>query len=36
VEEKQNERYVSDYQLYTKTLLLSLVKNGKEVRSCSN
>jgi len=33
VEEKQNEHYVGDYKLYTKTLLLSKVKNGKEVRS---
>lgn len=33
VEEKQNEHYVNDYQLYTKTLILSQVKDGKEVRS---
>jgi len=33
VEEPRNEHYVNDYQLYTKTLLLSLVQNGKEVRS---
>ncbi len=33
VEERQTEHYVSDYQLYTKTLLLSQVKNDKEVRS---
>lgn len=33
VEEIQNEHYVNDYKLYTKTLLLSFVKNGKEVKS---
>lgn len=32
-EEKGNEHYVTDYQLYTKSLVLSLVKDGKEVRS---
>lgn len=33
VEDKGNEHYASDYQLYTKSLILSLVKDGKEVRS---
>lgn len=33
VEEKGNEHYVKDYQLYTKSFILSLVKNGKEVKS---
>jgi len=33
VEEDKNEHFVKDYQLYTKTLLLSFVKGGKEVRS---
>lgn len=33
VESKGNEHYVNDYRLYTKTLILSLVKDGKEVRS---
>lgn len=33
IESRGNEHYVSDYQLYTKTLILSLVKDGKEVRS---
>ena len=33
VEEEQNEHYVNDYQLYTKTLILSHVKDGREVRS---
>ena len=32
VEEKGNEHYVSDYGLYTKSLVLSLVKDGKEAR----
>ena len=33
VESKENEHFVNDYQLYTKALILSLVKDGKEVRS---
>lgn len=33
VEERGNEHFVNDYQLYTKSLILSLVKDGKEVRS---
>ena len=33
IENKGNEHYVNDYQLYTKTLILSLVKGGKEIRS---
>jgi thiol-disulfide isomerase/thioredoxin len=33
VEEKGNEHYVTDYQLYTKSLVLSLVKDGKEIKS---
>lgn len=32
VEEKGNEHYANDYRLYTKSLILSLVKDGKEVR----
>jgi len=32
VEEKGNEHYGGDYQLYTKSLVLSLVKDGKEVK----
>jgi hypothetical protein len=32
VEEKGNEHYVSEYQLYTKSLILSLVKDGREAR----
>jgi hypothetical protein len=33
VEEKGNEHYINDYQLYTKSLVLSLVKDGKEIKS---
>ena len=33
VEQSGNEHFVNDYQLYTKSLVLSLVKDGKEVRS---
>ena len=32
-EERGNEHYVSDYQLYTKSLVLSLIKDGKEIES---
>jgi hypothetical protein len=30
VEEKRNEHYVGDYGLYTKSIVLSVVKDGKE------
>ncbi|MDD3297120.1 MAG: nitrophenyl compound nitroreductase subunit ArsF family protein [Candidatus Omnitrophica bacterium] len=33
VENKGNERFVNDYQLYTKSLFLSFVKDGKEIKS---
>ncbi|MDD3344876.1 MAG: nitrophenyl compound nitroreductase subunit ArsF family protein [Candidatus Omnitrophica bacterium] len=33
VEDQGNEHFVSDYKLYTKSLILSLVKDGKEVKS---
>lgn len=33
VESKGNEHYVRDYQLYTKAVVLSLIKNSKEIRS---
>ncbi|MBU2540907.1 MAG: hypothetical protein KJ593_03295 [Candidatus Omnitrophica bacterium] len=33
VEERGNEHFVDDYKLYTKSLILSLVKDGKEVKS---
>jgi hypothetical protein len=32
VEEKENEHFVKDYKLYTKSVVLSLVKNNKEVK----
>jgi hypothetical protein len=33
VDEKANRHFVNDYQLYTKSLVLLLVKSGKEVKS---
>jgi hypothetical protein len=32
VEDKGNEHYSNDYQLYTKSLILSLVKDGKQIK----
>ena len=32
VEDKGNEHFMSDYQLYTKSLVITLVKDGKEVK----
>lgn len=32
VENKGNEHYTGDYELYTKSLILSLVKDGKEIK----
>ena len=32
VEDKGNEHYVKDYQLYTKSLILSLVNDGKQIK----
>jgi len=32
VEEKENEHFVNDYQLYVKALIISRVKNGKEIQ----
>lgn len=32
VEEKGNEHYTDDYKLYTKSLVISLVKDGKEIK----
>ena len=32
IEDKGNEHFMNDYQLFTKTLILSLVKDGKEVK----
>lgn len=33
VEDRGNEHFVDDYKLYTKSLIISLVKDGKEVKS---
>jgi DNA-directed RNA polymerase subunit M/transcription elongation factor TFIIS len=33
IEHRENKHFVSDYQLYTKSLILSLVKDGKEIKS---
>lgn len=32
IEEKENKHFVKDYQLYTKSVVLSLVTDGKEVK----
>jgi len=32
VEESGNEHFTKDYQLYTKSLVISLIKDGKEVK----
>lgn len=31
-DEKENQHFLNDYKLYTKSVVLSLVKDGKEVR----
>lgn len=31
IDEKENEHFVTDYQLYTKTLIISRVESGKEI-----
>ncbi|MFH0984919.1 MAG: nitrophenyl compound nitroreductase subunit ArsF family protein [Candidatus Omnitrophota bacterium] len=33
IENKGNEHFVKDYQLYTKSVVLSLTRDGKEIRS---
>lgn len=33
IEDQGNEHFVDDYKLYTKALILSLVKDGKEIKS---
>lgn len=33
VEEPKNRHYVDEYQLYSKSLVISLIQNGKEVKS---
>lgn len=32
VDGKENKHFINDYQLYTKSVVLSLVKDGKEVK----
>ena len=32
-DEKGNEHFLNDYQLYTKSLVISVVENGREVKS---
>jgi len=32
VEDRVNQHYTKDYQLYTKTLILSLIKDGLEIK----
>jgi len=32
IEEKANGHFINDYQLYTKSLILSLVRDGKEIK----
>ena len=32
VEERGNEHFANDYQLYTKSLIISLIRDGKEIR----
>jgi len=32
IETKGNEHFIQDYQLYTKSLVISLIKDGKEVK----
>ncbi len=32
VEDRDNRHFIDDYQLYTKSLILSLIKDGKEVK----
>ncbi|MDD5681065.1 MAG: nitrophenyl compound nitroreductase subunit ArsF family protein [Candidatus Omnitrophica bacterium] len=32
VDEKENEHFISDYQLYTQSLIISYIENGKETQ----
>ncbi|MFA5276687.1 MAG: nitrophenyl compound nitroreductase subunit ArsF family protein, partial [Candidatus Omnitrophota bacterium] len=32
-DKKENRHFINDYQLYTKSLVISLIENGKEVKS---
>ncbi len=33
VDRKENQHFIKDYQLYTKSVVVSLVKDGKEVKA---
>ena len=33
VDRKENQHFIKDYRLYTKSVVISLVKDGKEVKS---
>ena len=33
IDQKANAHFINDYQLYTKALVLSLVKDGREIKS---
>lgn len=33
IEKEENRHFINDYQLYTKSVVLSLIKNGKETKS---
>ncbi|MCF7908276.1 MAG: nitrophenyl compound nitroreductase subunit ArsF family protein [Candidatus Omnitrophica bacterium] len=32
IEEKENKHFVDEYQLYTKTLVISYIEDGKEIK----
>ena len=32
VDKKENEHYAKDYKLYTKSVIVSLIKNGKQIK----
>ena len=33
IDKEENKHFINEYQLFTKTVVLSLVKNGKEVKN---
>ena len=32
IDEKQNQHFIKDYQLYTRSVVVSLIKDGKEIK----
>lgn len=32
IDKKENRHFINDYQLYTKSVILSMIKNGKEIK----